>query len=117
MIDDRPWMERAVANAARIRHSTSPNPWVGAVVVAADGGVFDGATEPPGGRHAERVALDEGRLLIAGPCPATDESLRLHCRELLAGYKTPRHWRRVDALPVNAAGKVDKALLRRQFGP
>ena len=58
MTDDRAFMERAVANAARIRHSTSPNPWVGAVVVAADGGVFDGATEPPGGRHAERVALD-----------------------------------------------------------
>lgn len=58
MIDDRPQMERAVANAARIRHSTAPNPWVGAVVVAADGRVFDGATEPPGGRHAERVALD-----------------------------------------------------------
>ena len=57
MIDDRPWMERAVANAARIRHATSPNPWVGAVVVAADGTAYDGATEPPGGRHAERVAL------------------------------------------------------------
>ena len=62
MIDDLAFMERAVANAARIRHSTSPNPWVGAVVVALDGQVFDGATEPPGGRHAERVALD-----AAGP--------------------------------------------------
>jgi diaminohydroxyphosphoribosylaminopyrimidine deaminase/5-amino-6-(5-phosphoribosylamino)uracil reductase len=51
-------MQRAVANAARVRHSTSPNPWVGAVAVRADGEVFDGATEPPGGRHAERVALD-----------------------------------------------------------
>ncbi|MEM9201771.1 MAG: bifunctional diaminohydroxyphosphoribosylaminopyrimidine deaminase/5-amino-6-(5-phosphoribosylamino)uracil reductase RibD [Actinomycetota bacterium] len=58
MIDDRAFMERAVVNAAPIRHSTSPNPWVGAVVVARDGRVFDGATEPPGGRHAERVALD-----------------------------------------------------------
>ncbi len=51
-------MQRAIANAARIRHSTSPNPWVGAVVVRVDGEIFDGATEPPGGRHAERVALD-----------------------------------------------------------
>ncbi|MEM9467471.1 MAG: bifunctional diaminohydroxyphosphoribosylaminopyrimidine deaminase/5-amino-6-(5-phosphoribosylamino)uracil reductase RibD [Actinomycetota bacterium] len=58
MIDDRAFMERAVANAARIRHSTSPNPWVGAVVVTTDVAVHDGATEPPGGRHAERVALD-----------------------------------------------------------
>ena len=52
MIDDLAFMERAVANAARIRHSTSPNPWVGVVIVALDGQVFDGATEPPGGRHA-----------------------------------------------------------------
>jgi diaminohydroxyphosphoribosylaminopyrimidine deaminase/5-amino-6-(5-phosphoribosylamino)uracil reductase len=66
MIDDRAFMERAVANAARIRHSTSPNPWVGAVVVATTGEVFDGATEPPGGRHAERVALDAAGELAAG---------------------------------------------------
>ena len=66
MIDDRAFMERAVANAARIRHSTSPNPWVGAVVVSTDGSVHDGATEPPGGRHAERVALDAAGSAAAG---------------------------------------------------
>ncbi len=66
MIDDRGFMERAVANAARVRHSTSPNPWVGAVVVATDGAVFDWATEPPGGRHAERVALDAAGAAAAG---------------------------------------------------
>ena len=66
MTDDRVFMERAVANAARIRHSTSPNPWVGAVVVADSGSVFDGATEPPGGRHAERVALDAAGSASAG---------------------------------------------------
>ena len=27
-------------------------------------------------------------------------------------YETPRTWLRVPALPVNAAGKIDKALLR-----
>jgi len=58
MIDDRAFMERAIANGARVRHATSPNPWVGVVVVSGDGSVHDGATEPPGGRHAERVALD-----------------------------------------------------------
>ena len=66
MIDDRAFMERAVANAARIRHSTSPNPWVGAVVVATDGTVFDGATEPPPSRHAERVALDAAGAAATG---------------------------------------------------
>jgi acyl-CoA synthetase (AMP-forming)/AMP-acid ligase II len=42
----------------------------------------------------------------------SDAELAAHCKALLAGYKTPRIWRRVDALPLNAAGKVDKPALR-----
>ena len=45
----------------------------------------------------------------------SDEALQTHCRSLLAGYKTPKRWHRVDALPLNAAGKVDKPLLRQQY--
>jgi diaminohydroxyphosphoribosylaminopyrimidine deaminase / 5-amino-6-(5-phosphoribosylamino)uracil reductase len=56
-----PLLERAVANAARVRLHTAPNPWVGAVLVTTDGQRHDGATEPPGGRHAEIVALDAAR--------------------------------------------------------
>ena len=52
------FMHQALAAAATARHRTSPNPWVGCVLVAADGRTVHGATEPPGGRHAERVALD-----------------------------------------------------------
>ena len=44
---------------------------------------------------------------------ASDAELDRHCRSCLAGYKTPRHWIRVDALPTNAAGKIDKGLLRQ----
>lgn len=55
---DELMMRRAIDLAASVRGSTSPNPWVGAVVVTTDGECFDGATEPPGGRHAEIVALD-----------------------------------------------------------
>jgi diaminohydroxyphosphoribosylaminopyrimidine deaminase/5-amino-6-(5-phosphoribosylamino)uracil reductase len=51
-------MRRAIRNAAAVRFSTSPRPWVGAVVVTTEGEVFDGATEPAPGRHAEVVALD-----------------------------------------------------------
>ncbi|MEQ9464463.1 MAG: long-chain fatty acid--CoA ligase [Haliea sp.] len=47
---------------------------------------------------------------------ASDAELAAHCRSLLAGYKTPRTWRRVSALPLNAAGKVDKPALRRASG-
>lgn len=51
-------MAEAVAAAAVVRGRTSPNPWVGAVLVTPDGASFTGATEPPGGRHAEIVAID-----------------------------------------------------------
>jgi diaminohydroxyphosphoribosylaminopyrimidine deaminase/5-amino-6-(5-phosphoribosylamino)uracil reductase len=50
-------MGRALELAAAVRTRTSPNPWVGAVVETADGRRFEGATEPPGGPHAEVVAL------------------------------------------------------------
>ncbi len=51
-------MAQAVELAATVRASTSPNPWVGAVIEAVDGRVFTGATRPPGGGHAEMVALE-----------------------------------------------------------
>ena len=54
-------MSRAIQLAAGVRSRTSPNPWVGAVLVASNGSTFAGATEPPGGRHAEVVALDAAR--------------------------------------------------------
>src|SRR3954451_15821301 len=54
-----PWnvFQRALELAASVRGTTAPNPWVGCVVVAGDGRTFEGATQPPGGPHAEAVAL------------------------------------------------------------
>lgn len=50
-------MDLAIEQAAAARTRTSPNPWVGAVVVR-DGIVLGaGATQPPGGAHAEIEAL------------------------------------------------------------
>ena len=49
---------KAIEAASLVRLRTSPNPWVGCVIVTVDGQVFVGATETPGGRHAEVVALD-----------------------------------------------------------
>jgi len=49
-------MERALELASAVRASTSPNPWVGAVI---DPGGFEGATQPPGGPHAEIVAIQQ----------------------------------------------------------
>src|SRR5580693_3761272 len=58
-MDDVEHMGRAMELAATVRSATTPNPWVGAVVVTADGAtvVGEGATAPPGGAHAEVTAL------------------------------------------------------------
>lgn len=57
MIDDDDFMGLALVEAAKARHRTTPNPWVGAVVVQADGAVAVGSTQSYGGAHAEVVAL------------------------------------------------------------
>ncbi len=52
-------MQRALDLARDAGHCVSPNPMVGAVVVAADGSVAgEGVTQPPPGPHAEIVALE-----------------------------------------------------------
>lgn len=59
-------MRAAVGAAAKVRNSTAPNPWVGCALVTADGSVQLGATEPPGGPHAEVVALRKAAMASAG---------------------------------------------------
>lgn len=55
--DDAVWMARAVALAERGRFGAPPNPHVGCVLVR-DGQVLsEGWTQPPGGHHAEAMAL------------------------------------------------------------
>ncbi len=44
--------------------------------------------------------------------PADPDAIRAWCRERMANYKVPRRVEIVDALPTNAAGKVDKVALR-----
>jgi diaminohydroxyphosphoribosylaminopyrimidine deaminase / 5-amino-6-(5-phosphoribosylamino)uracil reductase len=56
--EDLAAMRQALALAASVRARTSPNPWVGAVVVSPRGRRYEGATAPPGGPHAEVVALE-----------------------------------------------------------
>jgi diaminohydroxyphosphoribosylaminopyrimidine deaminase/5-amino-6-(5-phosphoribosylamino)uracil reductase len=52
-------MQRAITVADSVRGETAPNPWVGCVVVSGHDPVqvFEGATAPPGGPHAEVTAL------------------------------------------------------------
>ena len=57
-MDDLAAMALAIEQAASVRTQTSPNPWVGAVVLDENANqVGVGGTEPPGGAHAEVVAL------------------------------------------------------------
>ena len=59
MTIDVEMMAHAAAVGLAARPQARPNPWVGAVVVDQHHAVVaSGATEPPGGRHAEVVALD-----------------------------------------------------------
>ena len=56
-------------------------------------------------------------VVVAEPGAALDaEQLRAQARERLASFKAPKRVHMVDALPRNAMGKVEKAVLRRMFG-
>jgi pyrimidine deaminase RibD-like protein len=52
-------MDRALELATTVRGKTSPNPPVGAVLVQRGRIVGEGSTQPPGGPHAEIVALSQ----------------------------------------------------------
>jgi len=59
VVDDEAYLERALGLAERGRGLTSPNPLVGAVVVAEGRILGQGFHEGPGRPHAEIVALEE----------------------------------------------------------
>jgi diaminohydroxyphosphoribosylaminopyrimidine deaminase/5-amino-6-(5-phosphoribosylamino)uracil reductase len=105
-------MGRALEAAESVRGRTSPNPWVGAVVVPEepagadrDGPAwFAGATAPPGGPHAEVVALGaaghraHGSTLFVTlePCahhgrtpPCTDAIIAAGARRVVVGIEDP----------------------------
>lgn len=66
-LDDQAAMELAVEVAAQSRLWTAPNPWVGAVLLDAQRRVIaTGRTQPPGGPHAEAIALREAVDLTRG---------------------------------------------------
>ena len=60
------YMRRAVTLASQALGSTSPNPAVGAVVVKNGEIVGEGFTQPPGGDHAEVVAIKQAGPLASG---------------------------------------------------
>ena len=58
-----------------------------------------------------------GQIVAAAVVGDADvEALGAALRSTLSGYKVPEHWIRVDPLPRNANGKVDRAALRTMLG-
>ena len=95
----------------------------GANVVPAE--VEAALTQHPGVRDAAVIGLrddDLGRRVHAviepmpGAKPPTAEELQAHARARLTGYKAPRGFEFVDALPRDEAGKIRRSLLRDQRG-
>jgi acyl-CoA synthetase (AMP-forming)/AMP-acid ligase II len=55
-------------------------------------------------------------FVVPRPGPALIETeLVAWCRERMANFKVPRRFEFVDALPLNASGKVTKGELRRRL--
>ena len=64
-------MQQALAAADSARLLAAPNPWVGAALETAGGSFHLGATEPPGGDHAEIVAMRSAGEAARGATLAT----------------------------------------------
>ena len=121
-MQDADHMRRAIEVAEAVRGRTRPNPWVGCVLVPAGAPetVFEGATAPPGGPHAEIRALAQAGEAARGatvfttlePCahqgrtpPCTDALIAAGVAKVVIGVVDPDanvSGRGVDAL--RAAG-------------
>ncbi len=77
---DRDRMMRAIDVAGRARHRASPNPWVGVTLVQTDGTIAWGATQPPGGNHAEIEALTSAENTVGSSVYTTLEPCNHHGR-------------------------------------
>ncbi len=101
---DDEMMARAIRNADRARLSSSPNPWVGSVLVTPAGKIFDGATSPVGGDHAEAECLAKAGSATHGatlystlePCchtgntpPCTEALIEAGVKRVVVGVVDP----------------------------
>ena len=85
-------MRLAAEHAERVKGTTYPNPPVGAVILDARGEVAGvGATEPPGGPHAEVVALRRaaGRIALGDDLQATLQEIVRQARAASTAQEKP----------------------------
>ena len=131
-------MAQAITLASSVRVATSPTPWVGCVIEAADGQVFGGATEPPGGAHAEVVALRAAGEAARGatawvtlePCshtgrtgPCADALIAAGVRRVVVALEDPdprvsgRGIERLRAAGIEVDLGVEADAVREQLAP
>jgi fatty-acyl-CoA synthase len=91
---------------AEVENVLSGHPWVHQVAVL---GVEDARWGQVG---LAVIVLGEG-----APSPLDPEALRLFARARLAGYKVPKHWAAVEAMPLTSSGKIRKDVLASLYGP
>lgn len=110
------WMRRALALGWSAAGRTSPNPAVGAVLVRGGEAVGEGATQPPGGAHAEIMALRQaGRAARGATLYVTLEPCSHHGRTppctdaLIAAGVGAVHYAVADPNPL-VAGRGRQAL-------
>lgn len=79
--------------------------------------------EHPDVRQAAVIGVPDPRLgevglafVVAGSPELTGDNVIAWCRGRMANYKVPRSVEIIDALPVNASGKVQKDALRAAVG-
>ncbi len=133
-VDHGAAMARAIELAASVRGMTSPNPWVGCVI---DGG-YEGATQPPGGLHAEAVALQaagdraRGATLYSTlePCshhgrtpPCADAIVAAGVQRVVVGIEDPdpqvsgKGIATLRAAGIDVEVGVEAAEIERQLAP
>ena len=133
-------MRQALGAAARGDGRTHPNPSVGAVVFRGDRILGRGTTRPPGGAHAEVVAIERARRRFGAgslrgasiavtlePCafqgrtgPCTEQIIETGIARVVAGCRDPhprvsgRGFRRLRRAGLDVVGGVLDEECRRQ---
>ncbi len=116
---DERWMRQALALAERGRHTVSPNPLVGCVLVRDGAVVGEGWHERAGGPHAEIVALRQAGVQARGgtayvtlePCahtgktgPCVEALLEAKIARVVAATRDPHPFAAGGAEALRAAG-------------
>jgi HIP---CoA ligase len=61
--------------------------------------------------------VGEAFVVLAPKASVSEDELHDYCRTMMANFKVPRRFHIVDALPMNASGKVQKFVLRARARP